>query len=356
MFFCFFLDQQVLSYPMISEDQLDALINVGDDGTHILQDSKDSNLFYIPPKRVEIAKNPLTKRSLFKIHIKENNESAELIAILKLTFDQERILDEWSRIKSQNPNAGLTFLPIRNGRFGLKLRSEEFTLLIGSGEIVQTEITSGKFPIHIKINRTGILVLQALSQIENTPMFTLDFSYDSLRVLPSERSHFNFNPKILIEELIKDPRIMQILNIHPELSGEEMNIFLIKSFAQNLWTAGGVLDSDFDLRFQSKIFRKLLNQYLVKIASSREFSFQNQYSDFNKILSFLPDENVALEFQNSSVQTIQDTASMVFANVCQNYQDAIFTLETGESQCFNLPIANPAPEGGSGDDDIWIPF
>jgi hypothetical protein len=48
---------------------------------------------------------------------------------------------------------------------------------------------------------------------------------------------------------------------------------------------------------------------------------------------------------------------MILRGVCEQYAEAVFVEETGESNCLEFPLGLPSQEGEIGEDDgLWVPL
>ncbi len=349
--------------PLDTEQPLDSTVE-------ILADSQDENLYYIPPTRVDIAKTPDTLEPLFRLSVSKTSGTADLYAVVFLGFDLESVKDQWNNIKKLKPDATLAPLPIEGGEFGLELRTDEFKLLIGQASVVQHDLAAAMFPLYIKIHQTGVLALRALSDIEGADLFTLTFRYLSKRILTQRPFSISFNPYQLLEDMISDPRLIEIWQHHAVLSDYELYHYLIKAYARNLWNSSLSLEAGFSVRESAVLFKDRLTEYYSKTLSDPEFDIRRK-ADLEAALTRIDmDKLDSLRGFNSAGPTvIQDTAGLTFRNICRTYSSFIYTRENGIQDCLALvPQAegakdnesdgyyDPFAENSDAFDDLYIPF
>ncbi len=329
-----------------------------DSSSRLYQDASDPDIFYITPKRVIPVNDPLTGKMLFKFSYSPEKNEGEFMAVLKIGFGIEHIQKQWKHIKSVNPQAKLRFLPIYNGFFGLALKNSAFTLLIGKGEVVHTDIAAGTFPVHIAINKNGLKVLRAQTQIGNVSVMTLHFEYKTRYIAEGERVQIIVNPRELIDALLAPhPAIKNEWEKSEHLSSNGFYKFLMLTYASNLWHTSGAFEATFNPSLAANILAVELDKYF-KETYHADFDIKNKQHALNMDRAKLADQQVC--FWGSapgSIQELSDSAAMVMMGLCEHYQNNIYIEETGEAKCFEFPpmTLQNDPANHSISNGIWIP-
>ncbi|MEN8215023.1 MAG: hypothetical protein ABFS56_01310 [Pseudomonadota bacterium] len=342
------LNANSFSYPMMHSGQV--LGTPTDNATRILRDSKDNNVYYIPPKRVILADDPFTKKKLFRLSYSSVRKDGELFAVFKLGFDLEQVAAEWERISASNPQASLKMLPIVGGVFGLEFDTGEFKLLIGEAEIVETDIAAGVIPIYIKISQVGLNVLKAHSQMPGQKLLILKFDYKTQYQFRGQDFLFSVNPRRLLADFLDDPRIKAAWKKSERLAKLEIKKYLLRSFAQQLWFVTNNVDK-FNLNLAAYLFYQELVTYL-KAIMGESFEMNSQKEMGALSLNDIHEQTITLKgIAPGEVKTVSDSAAMVLSGVCEHYADAVFIEETGESRCFEFPLSKTDDV----DDEPWVP-
>jgi hypothetical protein len=344
------------SYPVMrssDEIQLDAPT---DNATRILRDSADHNVYYIPPKRVILAEEPLTKRKLFRLTYSSVRKDAELFAVFKLGFDIDKVSEEWKQIVASNSNASLKILPIYGGVFGLEFDTGEFKLLLGKAEVVETDIAAGVIPVHIKINKIGLNFLRAHTKMPGKKLLTLNFDYKTKYLFRGQDFLFNVNPRKLLTHFLADKHIKAAWQKSELLAKTEIKKYLYRVFAppQQLWFVTN--SQNIDLNLSSYLFYHAFFNYLKGIAG-KDFDMLSQNKMQSLSLTKFSDETITLKgVAPNQPKEVSDSAAMVLSGVCEHYADAVFIEETGESNCLEFPLGKIDDNKKDIEDDgIWIP-
>ncbi len=348
------------AYPVMhaSGEQIE-LGTPTDSATIILRDSKDNSVYYIPPKRVILAEDPLTKRKLFRLSYSSERKDGELFAVFKLGFDLDKVAAEWKRILASNPQASLKMLPIFGGVFGLEFETGEFKLLIGQAEVVETDIVAGVIPVHIKIGKTGLNVLRAHTQMPGKKLLILNFDYKTNYLFQGHNFLFSVNPRRLLADFLADSLINAAWEKSERLAKTEIKKYLQRSFAppKPLWfVTNNVNPDNFNLNLAAYLFYQELETYLKGIVGE-SFKMNSQKEMRALSLSHIPEETITLKgIAPGEVKAVSDSAAMVLSGVCEHYADAVFIEETGESRCFEFPLGKPnEPSNQTDNEDPWIP-
>jgi len=346
------------AYPVIPSS--DGQVGIPTDrATRILRDSEDKNLYYIPPKRVILAEDPLTKRKLFRLSYSSERKDGELFAVFKLGFDRDKVAAEWERISSSNPQASLKMLPIFGGVFGLEFDTGEFKILIGQAEVVETDIVAGVIPIHIKISKTGLNILKAHSQMPGKKLLILNFDYKTNYLFKGQNLLFSVNPRQLLSDFLDNPQIKAAWETSELLTKTEIRKYLLKTFAppKQLWFVTNNLDQDnLNLNLASYLFYQELVAYLKAIVGE-SFEMISKKEMLALSLESIPEESINLKgLTPGKAKEVSDSAAMVLSGVCEHYADAVFIEETGESRCFEFPLGKPnEPSNKIDTEELWVP-
>ncbi|MDM8558409.1 hypothetical protein [Candidatus Parabeggiatoa sp. HSG14] len=332
-----------------------------DNATRILKDSTDNNVYYIPPKRVILAEEPLTQRKLFRLTYSSVRKDAELFAVFKLGFDIKKVTAEWKRIVASNPNASLKTLPIYGGVFGLEFDTGEFKIVLGKADVVETDIAAGVIPVHIKIHKTGLKFLRAFSKIPGTKLLTLNFDYKTKYLLPGQDFLFNVNPHKLLTHFLADKHIKAAWEKSELLAKGEIKKYLFRVFAppQQLWFVTNNMDQEnIDLNLSSYLFYHAFLDYLQGIAGN-DFEMISQKKIRNLSLTQIVDETITLKgiAPNEPIE-VSESAAMVLSGVCEHYADAVFIEETGESNCLEFPLKKMEDniQKRIEEEEAWVPI
>lgn len=344
----------VCSAPVVPEQDFDFVTGVGDAYTAIYSDSEDENTYYIPPKRVDIDTNLLSSKKLFKVNFSNETKAGEIMGLLRLEFDKDRVDEKWQSIVAQNPNAGLSLLPIEDGVFGMQFDSNEFNLLIGRGSKVNVDHATGTFPLYIRINETGLDAMRLLSTIPNGNFLTIDFEYNSYRHVPDEKLIFSFTPDQLLDEMLNDDVLADQWALSDLITQESLKRFLKISFANQIWFASGSLSSEFNLNRAVHYFIARLDEYVLNQVAIVSINTIRDKRAIEALRSDIESGGlVNLSSIVSGQQLITDTASLGLKGICDENSGSVYVVETGESECFTIDSGG---DGGDGDDDIWFPF
>lgn len=355
------LSTSSFAYPVrhIDEDVQQQLDTLSNNTTRILRDSEDNNIYYIPPKKVILAENPLTQRKLFRLSYSSQRQDGELFAVFKLGFDLNKVTAEWQQILATNPHASLKMLPIYGGVFGLEFDTGEFKLLIGKSEVVETDIAAGVIPVHIKINPIGLTFLRAHTQMPGKKLLTLTFEYQSQYIFPNQNILFSVKPRRLLTDLLANSHIQAAWQQSDYLATQTIRQYLFSVFAppKQLWFVTNSIEPDkLNLKLASYLFYQELETYLKSIVGD---SFEiSRKSAMQKLpLTQIPAETITLTgITPGEPKEIPDTAEMVLRGVCEHYADAIFIEETGESKCLEFPLGQTNQGSDtSEEDEIWVP-
>lgn len=346
-------------YPVMQSTDDIQLDTPTDNATQILTDSADNNVYYISPKRVILAEEPLTKRKLFRFTYSAVRKDAELFAVFKLGFDIDKVTAEWQRIVASNPNASLKILPIYGGVFGLEFDTGEFKLLLGKADVVETDIAAGVIPVHIKINQIGLNFLRAHTKMPGKKLLTLNFDYKTKYLFPGQDFQFNVNPHKLLTHFLADKHIKAAWEKSAWLAKGEIKKYLFRVFAppQQLWFVTHINQENIDLNLSSYLFYHALLDYLQRVAGNDvEMISQKQMQSLS--LTQIAAETITLTgvAPNEPIEVF-DSAAMVLSGVCERYADAVFIEETGESNCLEFPLGKTDENTPSiEEEEVWIPI
>lgn len=325
-----------------------------------MRDSADNNVYYISPKRVILAEEPLTQRKLFRLTYLAVRKDAELFAVFKLGFDIDKVTAEWQRIVASNPNASLKTLPIYGGVFGLEFDTGEFKLLLGKADVVEINIAAGVIPVYIKINKMGLNVLRAHSKMPGNKLLALNFDYKTKYLFRGQDFGFSVNPHKLLTPFLADKHIKAAWEKSAWLAKGEIKKYLFRVFAPplQLWfVADHSNQENIDLNLSSYLFYQALLDYLQGVAGN-DFEMVSHKQMQGLSLTQVADEMIMLKgvAPNEPIE-VSDSAAMVLRGVCEHYADAVFVEETGESNCLEFPLGLPSQEGGTSEEDgLWVPL
>lgn len=350
-----------LSYPVMHLNDEEVPIELGtptDHATRILRDSADNNVYYIPPKRVILAEDPLTKRKLFRLSYSSKRKDGELFAVFKLGFDLNKVAAEWQRILASNPQASLKMLPIYGGVFGLEFDTGELKSPIGKAEVVETDIAAGVIPVYIKISQTSLNFLRAHTQMPGKKLLTLKFDYKTKYLFSGQHFLFSVNPRRLLADFLADKHIKAAWKKSEFLANAEIRKYLLRAFAppKQLWFVTNQVEPDnVNLNLAAYLFYQELLTYLKGILGE-SFAMISKVPSLS--LTNIPNETITLTgLAPGEVKTVSDSAAMVLTGVCERYADAVFIEETGESKCLAFPLGQPSQESNTTEDDEpWVPL
>jgi hypothetical protein len=328
---------------------------LSDKASQILRDSVDKNVYYIPPTKVILAENPLTRRKLFRLSYSSEGLDGELFAVFKLGFDLNQVAAEWEQILAKNPEAFLKSLPIYGGVFGLEFETSEFKLLIGKADVLETDIAAGLMPVHLKINATGLRFLRAHSQISAKQLLTLTFEYKTKYIFTDEQNRlFSVNPRRLLSDFLGNALIQAAWEHSDLLNKQTLRNYLLSVFAppKQLWLMSQPVEADeLNLKGAAYLFYQALEAYLKSIVGE-SFELRSKAQMQRLSLTDLPEESMTLRgLIPGEPKEVTDSATMVLRGVCEEYADAVFIEETGESNCLAFPFG----EASDGDEGFWVP-
>ena len=344
------------AYPVFPSSEDIPIFGEGSDlSTALFSDSSDPHSYYIPPKRVVIANDPLSGRKLFKLSYSPSKKEAELNAVLKLGFNQEEVRAAWSAKLSEDPRAQLLHVPIANGILGLEFETSNFKVQIGEADPVRMDLNGGFIPLRIKIPERSWKFLISHNNQVGRKLLTLQYHYLITYAFPGKKIVFSTNPRDLMNAVIEHPKMRSHWPHVDAVSYREVDKILILLFAQGKWQYSSSSDSQFNILYVSRLFRNLLESYIGKIIKS-EFKLNRKKFIINLDTSKLPDQWIDLSsVGQKSIHAVKDAAALSLLNICKNYSGSIYNSDTGESLCESLGnIINPEiPQ--TTPTDPWIP-
>jgi hypothetical protein len=343
-----------VAHPVLDTSTGDVAVGRPSDGaTRLYRDSEDPNLWFVAPKRVVLADDPLTQRPLFRLAFSAERGDGELLAVFRLGFDEAAVAARWGAIRAENPRAVLRMLPVHRAELGIEFRSPSFQALIGRAEVVTSDVSAAQLPVRIALTPSGLAFLKAQAESPTGKLLALTMTYESSFVLSGDRLEVQTSPRELVAALRADPVLRRAFaEVGSITEGELANAF-VRAYPSAVWSYGDPTATLVPLRSVARLFAADFRAWLASSGGPAFDPLRGADLDGLELGLIAAEPRTFSVISPGAARRVRDAAGVALVHVCDRLADAVYVEETGEARCLDLPLGDGGAVGG--EDLPWIP-